>query len=91
MSDAKKTRVIEIDQTEMACRIAEAVIGAKRPDGASPNFALVRLGPEMEGVFLKAAAAAIEYVGECTAAAAAPGKMRMISPAEVSSGSGTPQ
>lgn len=90
MSDAKKTLVVEIDQTEMACRIAEAVIGAKRPDGASPNFALVRLGPELEGVFLKAAAAALEYVGECSAAAA-PGKTRMISPAEVSSGTETQQ
>lgn len=90
MSEAGKTLVVEISQIELACRIAEAVLGAQRPNGASPNFALERLGPESKGIFLKAAAAALEYVGECSAAAA-PGKTRMISPSEVSAAPVTPQ
>ncbi len=45
------------DVDELACRIAEAIIGIRRPAGATPQRALAHLMPRDRKEFRRAAAA----------------------------------
>jgi len=57
--------VAEIDETEMALRIMEAMIGIKRPAGWSRERVVAMTHPGSM-IFARAAArAALEYVAEC--------------------------
>ena len=60
---------VTIDGHELACRIAEACIGVKRPEGMTPKQALNQLknSTDSETVerFYGASTLALEYVMEC--------------------------
>ena len=59
---------IKLDEHELACRIAEACIGLKRPAGKSARESLQEIEPHFPDAvsgFLKAARSAIIYVYEC--------------------------
>ena len=59
------TKIIaEIDEAELACRIAESVLGMKRPAGATAQQAVV--SASRDGVdWRKGARAAMKYITEC--------------------------
>ncbi len=58
------------DVDELACRIAEAIIGIRRPAGATPERALAHLMPRDRKEFRRAAEASIAYHAELAATAA---------------------
>ncbi len=60
-----KALIAEIDPEELACRIAEACMGVKRPAGISPKAALDQIDPEAAIDFRKAARSAARYIAEC--------------------------
>jgi hypothetical protein len=62
----KTVLVVELDQYELACRIAEGMMGRRRPKGMPPAQALAVMPPaELEGL-LRAAMNAMEYLREQT-------------------------
>ena len=75
MSDVKKklvALVAEADPNELACRIAEAAIGVKRPKGVTAHDAMKVFPDEERAGFYKAAERATEYIIECINAGQVP-------------------
>lgn len=61
----KASLVTEIDPHELACVIAEAVIGCRRPDGATPQIVMQQFDPEIRQGFYEAAKNAALYMTTC--------------------------
>ena len=57
--------IAEIDEAEMAVRIAEAMLKMKRPPGLSAQAALASMPDGEEENFARAARAAMLYLQEC--------------------------
>lgn len=64
--------VAEIDPYELACLIAEAVMGKRRPSGLTAKQALKTQPPETQAVLLDAAERVARYVAECIDAGSRP-------------------
>jgi hypothetical protein len=60
-----KTLEITMDQMELACRIAEAVMGIPRPVGASAKAAMSEFDDDIHAGFQRAAISAMRYFNEC--------------------------
>ena len=60
-----------MDVDELACRIAEAIIGIRRPEGVTPQQALAHLKLPDQKELARAARAAIAYANECAGASRA--------------------
>jgi hypothetical protein len=69
------TLTIALDPVELACRLMEANLQARRPPGMTPGEALASLGTEVANAedhkhaidaFYRMAIAAIHYLGEMT-------------------------
>lgn len=59
----------QIDGDELACRIAECVVGQARPEGGDPREFLKNFCPHIHDGLYRAARAALEYViGQINAA-----------------------
>ncbi len=73
---AKRTMLmIEIPRDELACRIAEASMGVKRPIGCSVADAFAQMDlvhPGQSGRWRQAADVAVAFFYECTNAARQP-------------------
>lgn len=61
----EKKLICEIDMHELACIIAEASIGIKRPVGMSPNKAMLGFDDETRKGLYDVAWAAATYVTDC--------------------------
>jgi hypothetical protein len=57
--------VTEIDEGELAIRMAEAAIGIKRPPGKTQAEVLASFPADWGAAFSRAARAAMKYWGEC--------------------------
>lgn len=64
--------VANFSKAELACRIAETVMGVKRPDGATPQRALAALDAELRDAFAEAAEVAFRYISGQLAEAGMP-------------------
>lgn len=64
--------VAEINEGELAVRMAEAAIGIKRPPGKSFEECLESFPADWGDAFHRAARAAMEYWGECIEAGRKP-------------------
>lgn len=64
--------VVEIDSAELAVRIGEAMMGVKRPVGATAAQTLDGTEPDMRAMLMEAAAAAAGFLLECVNAGNAP-------------------
>lgn len=62
MSDSENYLVAEIDGHELACVIAEAAMGVKRPVGKTAKEAMQGFDPDVRQGFYDAALAASNYV-----------------------------
>lgn len=66
---AKRTLLgIEIPRDELACRLAEAAMGVKRPAGATVQQAFAQMAmidPDQPARWRRAANAAVLYLHEC--------------------------
>ncbi|ONG53279.1 hypothetical protein BKE38_12520 [Pseudoroseomonas deserti] len=58
--------VVDMDQHEVACLIAEAILDLQRPAGSTPTQALAAFQPEDRTGFYRAAVAAIGYLAKKT-------------------------
>ncbi len=59
------TFMAEVDPYELACRIAEGVIGRKRPEGLTAKQALETFDAEDRDGFVRGAKQAFDYMQEC--------------------------
>lgn len=60
-----KRLVVSIDAEELAVRLAETVLRARRPLGKSPRECLAFMSGGHGALWLAAACAAMEYLREC--------------------------
>jgi hypothetical protein len=58
-----KKFIAEIDEAELACRIAEGVLGLRRPDGATACEAVD--GVSNDADWRSGARMALQYITEC--------------------------
>lgn len=58
------TLIVDLEPCELACRIAEIIIGVKRPADMTAKDALAYIGAREQDDFLKAAMASIAYMAE---------------------------
>lgn len=65
MSKTTQTLLIKVDQHELACRLAEAIVQCKRPEGATAAQALAEFDEAARQNFYRAAIVAIQYLNEC--------------------------
>lgn len=65
MTEKTQTVMITMDQHELACRLAEAIVQCKRPDGLTAAQALAEFDNDARQDFYRAASAAIKYFSEC--------------------------
>ena len=72
LDKAKRKYVAEINEGELAVRMAEAAIGMKRPPGKSLEECLASFPADWGEAFLRASRAAMNYWGECIDAANRP-------------------
>lgn len=56
--------IVELDKHELACRILEGLVGAKRPEGLGAEEALKKLDQSERDDFYRAAKAAAKYILE---------------------------
>jgi hypothetical protein len=64
--------VAEVDPSELAVRITEALMGMRRPPGMTAAQALETQSPEFRATVLDAARRAAEYIAECINSGSAP-------------------
>jgi hypothetical protein len=72
LGKAKAKYVAEIDEEELAVRLAEAALGIKRPPGKSLGECLDSLPADWGDAFHRAARAAMTYWAQCIDAANRP-------------------
>lgn len=64
-----KVILVDLSQAELACRIAESMVGVKRPVGATANEALSAFDEETRVAIIGAAGVAFSYFSERVSAA----------------------
>lgn len=65
MKSMRRVFVAEMSEAEMACRIAESVLGVVRPEGASAEEVMDCLHDDSRETWLNAAKVAFAYFKEC--------------------------
>ena len=70
--DRTAALVVEIDSAELAVRIGEAMMGVKRPEGATAVETLDGTEPDVRAMLMEGAAAAAGFLLECVNAGKVP-------------------